>query len=195
MTDQSGQQKSNFNLEAYLNRIGFTDARATNIETLQAVQCLHQQEIPFENFNPLLNQRVKLDISTLQEKMVQKQRGGYCLEHNILLYNALAELGFNVTKLGGRVLLGRADTAITSRTHMLLLVKLKNKRYIMDVGFGGLTPTAPLLLQPNRFKKLQTNPIDYWSGKTDTCFRPISKTSGRHSTGLIFSRSISSIIK
>jgi len=45
------------------------------------------------------------------------------------------------------VLWNRPDGTVTPRSHMLLLVELGGRRYVADVGFGGLTLTAPLRLQ------------------------------------------------
>lgn len=140
---------STLDLKAYFQRIGYTDSRpAPNLETLQAIQRLHPQAIAFENFNPLLGVPVLLDLPSLQQKMVHYKRGGYCFEHNLLLYHVLIELGFTVTPLAGRVLWNKPVTQITARTHMLLLVEIEGENYISDVGFGTMTPTAPLLLKP-----------------------------------------------
>ena len=38
---------------------------------------------------------------------------------------------------------------VTARNHMVLLVSLPDGEYIADVGFGGLTLTAPLKLEPD----------------------------------------------
>ncbi|HVW69580.1 MAG TPA: arylamine N-acetyltransferase, partial [Steroidobacteraceae bacterium] len=53
------------------------------------------------------------------------------------------------TGLAARVLWNAVDeNAPRPRSHMLLQIDdLAGKRYIADVGFGGLTLTAPLLLQ------------------------------------------------
>ncbi|HYO82819.1 MAG TPA: arylamine N-acetyltransferase, partial [Bryobacteraceae bacterium] len=41
-----------------------------------------------------------------------------------------------------------AEDVITPRSHMVLLVSLDERKYTADVGFGTVTPTAPLLLEP-----------------------------------------------
>jgi arylamine N-acetyltransferase len=38
--------------------------------------------IAFENLNSLLNQPVKLDLASLQQKLINEGRGGYCFEQN-----------------------------------------------------------------------------------------------------------------
>jgi N-hydroxyarylamine O-acetyltransferase len=77
---------------------------------------------------------------------VTQRRGGYCYEHNLLLKQALERIGFRVRGLAARVLLNQPEDAIRARTHMLLQVDLEDGIWIADVGFGGLTLTAPLRL-------------------------------------------------
>ncbi|MGH9371674.1 MAG: arylamine N-acetyltransferase family protein, partial [Vicinamibacterales bacterium] len=43
----------------------------------------------------------------------------------------------------------RPEAAVTPRGHMLLLVDLDDRPYIVDVGFGGQTLTGPLRLEPH----------------------------------------------
>src|SRR5690606_38543304 len=83
----------------------------------------------------------------LEQKLVQGNRGGYCFEQNLLFMAALKALGFRVSGLAARVLWGRGEDAVTPRSHMLLKVELPEGTYLADVGFGGLTLTAPLRLE------------------------------------------------
>lgn len=136
-----------FDLDAYLARIRYTGPRTPTLETLAGIHLAHVLSIPFENLDPLLRWPVRLDPASLQQKMVRGGRGGYCFEHNLLLSHALAALGFQVTGLAARVLWNAAEGALTPRGHMLLLIDLDDRAYIADVGFGGLTLTAPLRLQ------------------------------------------------
>ncbi|MEO6369111.1 MAG: arylamine N-acetyltransferase, partial [Steroidobacteraceae bacterium] len=39
---------------------------------------------------------------------------------------------------------GRAADAVVPRTHRVLCVRLDGREWLVDVGFGGQTPTAPL---------------------------------------------------
>jgi N-hydroxyarylamine O-acetyltransferase len=43
----------------------------------------------------------------------------------------------------------RPTDEVRARTHLVLLVELGEGPYLCDVGFGGLTPTAPLRLEPD----------------------------------------------
>ncbi|HKQ28843.1 MAG TPA: arylamine N-acetyltransferase [Burkholderiales bacterium] len=135
-------------LKGYFERIGFRGAPSPTLETLQQLHLLHAQAIPFEGISPFIGEEVRLDIASVQEKLIRRGRGGYCFEQNVLFWRVLRTIGFSVIGLGGRVRLNWADDFITPRGHMLLLVTLPEGRYIADVGFGGLTLTAAVRLEP-----------------------------------------------
>lgn len=135
-----------FDLNAYLERIGYTGPRTATVETLRAIHLLHPQAIPFENLDPLLGRPVLLDMASLHEKLVRGGRGGYCYEHNLLLMHALQTMGFRVTGLAARVLWNAPSGAVRPRTHSLLRIDLDGAVLLADVGFGGQTLTGPLRL-------------------------------------------------
>jgi len=137
-----------FDLSAYFARIGYDGPRAPTLETLRAIQLLHPQAIAFENLDPLLAQPVKLDVESLQQKLVRSPRGGYCFEHNGLLFQVLRTLGYRVSGLAGRVVWNNPPDTIPPRSHMILRVELDEGSYLADVGFGS-SPTAPLRLVPD----------------------------------------------
>lgn len=89
---------------------------------------------------------VSLNAGALQRKMVQARRGGF--EHNSLLREALPATGFELTGLMARVVHGMDAAAITPPRHMMLRIDLPEGLYGVDVGFGNLTPTAPIALAP-----------------------------------------------
>ena len=136
-------------LDSYLQRIGYSGPRDATLETLRALQSLHPRSIPFENIDTLVGRPVRLDVRSLERKLVQSRRGGYCFEQNLLFKHALDALGFDAAALAGRVLWERPDGELRARSHMVLLVSLGERRYVCDVGFGGLTPTAPVELVPD----------------------------------------------
>jgi N-hydroxyarylamine O-acetyltransferase len=137
---------NDFDLSAYFERIRYDGPTTARLETLCEIHRLHPQTIAFENLNPLLRWPVPLDAQALQQKLVTQRRGGYCYEHNLLLKHALERIGFKVAGLAARVLWNHAEDAIRPRTHMLLQVDIEDELWIADVGFGGLTLTAPLRL-------------------------------------------------
>lgn len=136
-------------VDDYFRRIGYTGPRAATLETLSGIHLLHPQAIPFESLDPLLKRPVGLTPAALTRKLILGGRGGWCFEHNHLLADVLATLGFRVAGLAARVLWGSADEeAPRPRSHMLLrIMDVDGRDYLADVGFGGLTPTAPLLLE------------------------------------------------
>jgi N-hydroxyarylamine O-acetyltransferase len=139
---------SALDLDAYLDRIGFDGSAAPDLATLEAVAYRHPAAIPFENLNPLSGRAVPLDIESLQQKLVSGGRGGWCFEHNLLLGTALVAIGFRVEGLAARVLLNVPAGTETPRSHMVLHLDLGGRSYIVDAGFGGLTLTGPLRLEP-----------------------------------------------
>ena len=135
-------------LPAYFHRIDYSGAREPTLETLRALHLRHPIAIPFETLDPLCGRPVSLDLRALQRKLVTERRGGYCFEQNLLFGEVLRALGFQVRSLAARVLWGRPDD-LRARTHMLLFVQLGEGAYLCDVGFGALTMTAPLRLEPD----------------------------------------------
>lgn len=137
-------------LTAYFDRIGYSGSREPTLQTLRALVLAHICHIPFENLDPLLGVPVyDLTAPALFDKMVRRRRGGYCYEHSGLMRYVLAELGFGVDALTARVVWMRPD-GLTGppgpQTHQLLAVRMPGvtQRYLVDVGFGGQTPTGPL---------------------------------------------------
>ncbi|MES2028405.1 MAG: arylamine N-acetyltransferase [Pseudomonadota bacterium] len=136
-----------FRLDRYLARIGFDGPVAPDLATLTAIHAAQVDALPFEGLNPLLGLPVKLDMASVQQKLVDGRRGGYCYELNALLRAALIEVGFKVTGLGGRVRWNAPpDSPLGPRTHMLLKVDLPDGPYLADVGFGACVLDAPLRL-------------------------------------------------
>ncbi|QAY92709.1 arylamine N-acetyltransferase [Pseudomonas sp. ACM7] len=134
------------NLALYLQRLGFDAPPAPTLETLRQLQLRHTGVFPFENLSTLSGQPVLIDLPSIEQKVLHDGRGGYCYELNNLFLALLQALGFEARGISGRVVMGQPEGAWTARTHRLSLVTLDGVRYITDVGFGGMVPTAPLML-------------------------------------------------
>jgi N-hydroxyarylamine O-acetyltransferase len=104
--------------------------------------------IPFENLDILLGLPIRLDLESLQRKLVQARRGGYCFEHNTLFAAALEQIGFGVTRLAARVRFG--TRGVTARTHMTLRVEADGEARLADVGFGGGSILRSMPIEPGR---------------------------------------------
>ncbi|MEU2716844.1 arylamine N-acetyltransferase [Streptomyces sp. NPDC007205] len=128
-----------FDLDAYLDRIGWQGGRRAGLETLRGVHLAHALSLPFENLDAVSGRAPSLAPADLMDKMIRGRRGGYCYEHNTLLRLALQELGFGVTPLAGRVVLGAETPESRPRTHAMLRVSVpgESRPYLADVGFGA----------------------------------------------------------
>ena len=135
-------------LDAYFTRLGYDGPRAPRLRMLERIHALHAEKIPFENLSPFVGEPVRLDLDSLQDKLLARGRGGWCFEQNILFAHMLEAAGFEVTRLSARVRWNVPPERVTPRSHMLLRIRLPEGDYIGDVGFGGLTLTAPLRLEP-----------------------------------------------
>ncbi|MFF8727507.1 arylamine N-acetyltransferase [Streptomyces sp. NPDC015171] len=126
-----------YDLDAYLDRIGWKGERRADLATLRGVHLAHALSLPFENLDPLRGSAPSLDPADLLAKMIHGRRGGYCYEHNTLLRLALEALGLRVTALAARVTVGARTPESRPRTHAMLQVETEEGPYLADVGFGA----------------------------------------------------------
>jgi N-hydroxyarylamine O-acetyltransferase len=155
-TPPPASSREGLDVAAYRARIGYDGPITTDPATVAAVVEHHSRAIPFENLNAFLGLPVALDMASLQAKLIEGGRGGWCFEQNSLLSEVLRAHGVPVTWHAARVIMGRDPSLpLPSRGHMLLQVELDDGAYLIDVGFGGLTPTVPLRLVTDQ---VQTTP-------------------------------------
>ena len=78
--------------EAYLQRIGaaWSTADAAGLRSLHRA---HQQAVPFENLSIHLSEPISLAEDDLVEKIIRRDRGGFCYELNGLFALLLEALG------------------------------------------------------------------------------------------------------
>jgi N-hydroxyarylamine O-acetyltransferase len=132
-------------LSSYLSRIGFTGAPRPDLATLQALHTAHARSIPFENLDVQLRRGVTTDVEAAFDKLVLRERGGWCFEMNGVFGWALEQIGFQVMRVAGGVMREvRGDQQLGN--HLCLLVTI-DRPYLADVGFGGsLAGPLPLAL-------------------------------------------------
>ena len=133
-------------LDAYLERIGYRGPVEPTRLVLDELHLGHVSSIPFENLDILLGRPIRLDIESLQAKLVRDRRGGYCFEHNTLFAAALEAIGFEITRLAARVRLGARG--VTARDHMVLRVEAESGGRLADVGFGGGALLRSMPIEP-----------------------------------------------
>lgn len=132
--------------DRYLGRLGIDPATvAGDLATLERLQRAHVTRVPFETlsitgdpFDGGDGERIVLSVPALYGKVVERRRGGFCFELNGLFGWLLDELGFDVTRVAGRM----AHALDTPANHHPLLVTL-DREYLVDVGMG-----APVLRWP-----------------------------------------------
>jgi len=125
-------------LEAYLRRIRYTGPVSPTFDVLCALQTAHVCSVPFENLDVQLGHKLTTDIEPAYEKIVARERGGWCFEQNGLFGWALAEIGFDVTRVAASVMRHeRGESSNANHLCLLVLCEDAEAAHLADVGFGG----------------------------------------------------------
>ncbi|MFC7072321.1 arylamine N-acetyltransferase [Halovenus rubra] len=135
--------------EQYLSRIGLSPSAVgeSDIESLQRLLYAHVTAVPFENLAIVGDPHgdtdgsgVVLSTPQLYEKIVTRERGGYCFELNGLFHWLLDSLGYDVDRVAARIT-GDGGVELPANHHANV-VHLDG-RYVVDVGMG-----TPKIRQP-----------------------------------------------
>lgn len=130
-----------FSLPDYLARIGLPSLPG-GAEGIAALQEAQLRAIPFENIDPLLGRIPDIAVPAVAAKIIAGGRGGYCFELNRLLGAALAAAGHEPRAVLARVRMGQPEGG--GRSHFAFVVETDGRRLLVDAGFGGPGPLAPL---------------------------------------------------
>ena len=121
-------------VQAYLDRIGYSGPTTPTLETLRATHRAHLLTVPFENLDIGLGRKIVIDEDAFVGKVVQLRRGGFCYELNGAFSALLRALGFQVKLLSAGV--ARDDGGRGPEfDHLALRVDL-DEPWLADVGFG-----------------------------------------------------------
>ncbi len=131
-----------FELGPYLARIGYGGPVVPTEEALFDLHLAHARTIPFENLDIQMGLPIRLDLASLQDKLVNRRRGGYCFEQNTLFRAALEAFGFHPRLREARVRFGAPEPL--PRTHGVHTLSLGDREWLVDVGFGGEGLLLPL---------------------------------------------------
>jgi arylamine N-acetyltransferase len=99
---------SNQQVDRYLEHINvpqrFRRGAKLDVELLTAIQQHHLCRIPFDDIqiHYSTDRSILLEPEAIFNKFVEKGHGGYCMEHNALIYYMLLALGFEVYTTGAR---------------------------------------------------------------------------------------------
>jgi N-hydroxyarylamine O-acetyltransferase len=152
----------------YLEKLAINQTQEP-LALLQEICEKHLSTFCFNNIEVLLypNRILSLELEDIAAKIIDQGLGGYCFEHNKLLFSILQDLEFRIEAQLARVLLDRIGDF--PRTHRTTLVEIEDETYLIDVGFG---PNTPLVLVPlsgaqidsvngSRYRISETSPSQY----------------------------------
>lgn len=155
------------NIDTYLARIGIgSRPEDTSPETLRALQAAHLTHVPYETMDIIRGVPFTLETDALYDKIVTRQRGGYCFELNGLFSWLLRSLGFPVTEYFARFLRDSCPGVPMRRHRVLRVTASDGLDYICDVGVGGVCPLTPLpfllyaeTAEPNGVWRIVADPL------------------------------------
>ena len=128
-------------LQAYLDRIGYTAGPELTPENLHKLIRCHLETVPFENLDIAFNPHpLSAKYEDMYHKVVDRKRGGICFELNSIFCWLMAEMGYDVYPVHVRLLMRFPDPRNAPVTHRGNVCILDGKKYYCDVGFGGPGP-------------------------------------------------------
>ncbi|HWU22530.1 MAG TPA: arylamine N-acetyltransferase [Nocardioides sp.] len=134
-------QVADLDLGAYLARVG-VEPKEPGVIALGELHEAHVRTFTFDNIDVLLDQHPGVSLPAIAGKFLGRGRGGYCFEHGSLFAAVLERLGYDVRRQLGRVETG---DVMASRNHMTIGVRLGERWWLCDPGFGmGLIRPIPL---------------------------------------------------
>jgi N-hydroxyarylamine O-acetyltransferase len=133
----------NFDLSAYCKRIGFSGQPRSDLATVRELMRRQLYSVPFENLDVLAGKGVSLVPEEIVDKIVHRQRGGYCYEVNGLFAMVLEALGIPYRFIACRPMI---YPMLRPRTHMALIALIEGDEWLCDLGFGSYGIRAPLRL-------------------------------------------------
>lgn len=128
---------------AFLQKIGY-EGQSINFDDLPVLLKKMAYTFPFENRAVLNKQSYTLNQEGLKQHLLEENRGGLCYDLNPLLYYVLKEAGLSVQLLQGTVYNKEADTWAIDGTHVAIMLKHHNERFLIDAGFGVNLPLQPV---------------------------------------------------
>ncbi|XP_078369756.1 arylamine N-acetyltransferase, pineal gland isozyme NAT-3-like [Oculina patagonica] len=129
-------------VEEYLARIHYTGPIEPTIEALTKLQRCHMLSVPFENLSVFGKEKIILSKDWLFDKIVRRQRGGFCYELNTIFSLLLDYFGFKHKKHGAIVFSHKSGRISPPCNHKILATNIGNELWLSDLGFGDscLTP-------------------------------------------------------
>jgi len=135
-------------LSAYLQRIDVETPEQPDLAALARLQLGHLLCVPFENLDIHRGVPIVLEPTAIFDKLVHRNRGGYCYELNSTFAALLVTLGYGVDMVAARVAKDHGGFG-RDLAHLTLVVRVPGTTipYLVDVGFGDAF-TKPIPLVP-----------------------------------------------
>ena len=140
-------------LQAYFDRIGYRGSGSPDFATLCGLLRAHIRAVPFENLDVQLGRPLTTAPEDAYAKIVDGRRGGWCYEQNGLFGWALAQAGFDVTRIAAAVMRHeRGESAVAN--HLCLLARCPDtpQCWLVDAGFGG-SMIRPIELAEGKYEQ------------------------------------------
>src|SRR5689334_18516509 len=129
---------ASFDQQAWLDRIGYNGSREPTLNTLHQLIFAHSHTVAYESLDIMLGRTPRLDLASLQRKMILGGRGGYCLEQNMLFREGLRSLGYKITSLQGRVARGLDIDASRLAILTVVFMDLLECAHLVGMYIGNL---------------------------------------------------------
>ena len=133
----------NFTLEKYFIRINYKSKINSDISTVSEIMQCQLFSVPFENPDVQAGKIVSLVPEEIVEKILVRNRGGYCYEVNGLFAMALEELGVDYTFVAARPMIYPVRRP---KTHMAIVAEVDGEKWLIDLGFGSNSIRKPMRL-------------------------------------------------
>jgi arylamine N-acetyltransferase len=156
------------NLNEYLKRIKceHLDIGANNVASLEKLRTLHENHllaIPWENFSLAQDDPITMNVERIYDKVIRRQRGGFCFELNQLFAWLLKQLGYEFKLIACRNFMMLQQDFHPWCGHMAILVRFTSgggggggesnvKEYLCDVGHSS-SPRYPLEFVPDKIQQ------------------------------------------
>jgi N-hydroxyarylamine O-acetyltransferase len=99
--------------------------------------------VPFENLDVQAGKIVSLVPEDIVDKIIGRNRGGYCFEVNGLFAMALEVLGIPYQFVAARPMMYPVRKP---KTHMAIVMEADGEEWLCDLGFGSYGIRAPMRL-------------------------------------------------
>ena len=126
------------NIDDYLKQINCLDYKSVSLNNLKKLQSNNLKRFAFENLDMHLGKKINFSIEDSYDKLMNKSRGGYCLQLNPVFSWLLKELGYEHYLTPCFIYNMGFKKWNRLPIHVIIIVKLEGKLYYVDVGISRI---------------------------------------------------------